>query len=308
MDEVTPGKPVEILGWRDLPQAGDLILEVEKESIAHSVIRWRENEEKKEKAISELDAIKQKQLEHDEEYRKKREERRRLGRFKLRQIVRSKESGPEDPTPRVNVIIKSDVHGSLEAILDVLETYVSNDKCKLDIVHYGIGDVNESDVELAKLFNAIIYAFSVKVLPKNIPKNVKVNPVNIIYRLVDDLKEEINKKLPQLPEEEILGEANVLQLFKVTENRKEVLVIGCKCTKGLLKKNAKYRLIRNRETIYDGELASMRHLKNEVDSIKKDVECGLKLQDQSIEVQPGDTLVCYNIQMKPQTTDWDPGF
>lgn len=307
MDAVTPGLPVEILGWRELPQAGDVILEVETEKLAHSVLKWREQESQKERALMDLDAIKQKQMEHDEKYRKEREERRRAGRFKVRQIYRSKESGPEDPTPKVSVIVKSDVHGSLEAILDVLETYTSNDKCKLDLIHYGVGDVSDGDIELAKVFNAVIYAFSVKV-PKNAPKNIDIKEVNIIYRLVDDIKERINKKLPSLPEDEVLGEANVLQLFKVTEHRKQVTVLGCRCTKGALKKSEKYRIVRQGEVIHEGALSSMRHLKNEVDSIKKDVECGLRLEDQTVEVQPGDTIVCYTVIMKPQETDWDPGF
>lgn len=305
---MTPGKPVEILGWRELPQAGDIILEVDSEHTANSVTRFRENQERKERALTDLDAIKAKQSEHDEEYQRVREERRRSGRFKVRQIHRSKESGPTDSTPRVSVIIKADVHGSLEAILDVLETYSSNEKCKLDLVHYGVGDVTENDIELAKLFNAIIYAFSVKVPKTGIPKGIKVNEVNIIYRLVDDLKREINAQLPQLPEDEIVGEANVLQMFQITENKKEVTVMGCKCSKGVLKKKLKYRLMRHGEVLHEGELSSMRHLKNEVDSIKKDVECGLKLVDQSVTAEPGDTLICFNVVMKPQETDWDPGF
>lgn len=307
MDSVTPGLPVEILGWRELPQAGDVILEVETEKMANAVLKWREREAQREKALMDLDVIKQKQMEHDEKYRKERDERRRAGRFKVRLAQRPKESADDDLTPRVSVIVKSDVHGSLEAILDVLETYTLNDKCKLDLVHYGVGDVSDGDIELAKLFNAIIYAFSVKV-PKSVPKSIQVKEVNIIYRLVDDLKRQINQKLPLLPEDEILGEANVLQLFEITENRKPVIVLGCRCTKGVLKKSAKYRLVRNNEVIYEGGLASMRHLKNEVDSIKKDVECGLKLEDKTVEVKPGDTLVCFNVVMKPQETDWDPGF
>lgn len=123
---------------------------------------------------------------------------------------RQKETGPEDPRPKINIIVKGDVHGSVEAILDVLETYDENDKVRLDIVHYGVGDVSEGDFELAKTFGAIIYAFSVKPPLKN-EKGVIVREVNIIYRLVDDLKKEINNKLPEIEEEEVLGE--YCQLF-----------------------------------------------------------------------------------------------
>lgn len=140
----------------------------------------------------------------------------------------------------------------MEAILDVLETYDSNDKCKLDIIHYGVGDVNEGDLELAKAFKAIVYAFSVNT-PDKVPKGVQVKSFDIIYRLVDDLKLEITSRLPELEVEEILGEANVLQIFEITEGKKEVTVLGCRCVKGVLKKAARYKLMRQGEVIYDGK-------------------------------------------------------
>lgn len=306
VEKATPGTPVEIIGWRELPYAGDLILEVQSERKAHSVIHFRATQRQMQRAIDDLDVIRAKEQVHNEKYQAAREARRLAGR-RIRTAFRPKESEPDDPTPRVNVIVKGDVHGSVEAILDVLDTYDGNEKCRLDVVHYGVGNVTEGDIELAKLFNAIIYAFSVEVPPK-LAKDVTVRECNIIYRLVDDLKAEINQKLPEIEVEEQLGEANILKIFEITEGRKEVTVLGCRCTKGVLKKNAKFKLMRLNECIHTGTLDSMRHLKNEVDSIKKDVECGLKFSDQSIEVKPGDTIVCYTTIMRPQKTEWDPGF
>uniref|UniRef100_A0A182J657 Uncharacterized protein n=1 Tax=Anopheles atroparvus TaxID=41427 RepID=A0A182J657_ANOAO len=307
--QVTPGMPVEILGWRELPLAGDLILEVESEKVANSVLRWRTNQAMKEKALSDADAINQKRKEHDEQYKAEREKARLSGFYRRKQQgPRQKENTPDDGKPRVNVIVKGDVHGSVEAILDVLETYDDNERCRLDVIHYAVGDVNESDIELAQLFNAIIYAFSVNV-PSKPTKGVTMRPVDIIYRLVDDLKKEINTKLPLVDTEEEVGEANVLQLFDINEGRRKVTVLGCRCTKGLLKKSYKFKVKRNGELLAeDLTLESMRHLKNEVDSIKKDVECGLRLDDQSLELQAGDTIVCYQINKQPQQTEWDPGF
>lgn len=85
-------------------------------------------------------------------------------------------------------------------------------------------------------------------------------------------------------------------------------VLGCRCTKGSLKKGLKYKLRRNDDIIFEGELDSMRHLKNEVDTIKKDVECGLKLADLSETVEMGDVVVCYQLVKQPVETEWDPGF
>ncbi|CRL07355.1 CLUMA_CG020333, isoform A [Clunio marinus] len=310
VDAVVPGMPVEILGWRELPEAGDEIIEVESEKVAHSVMRWRQAQHQRMKAESEVDVIKQKQMEHYEKYKSERDARRKLGKFKSKRIgPRTKENiGDDDGIPRINVIIKGDVHGSVEAILDVLETYHDNDIVKLDVVHYGVGDVNEGDVELAKLSNAIIYAFSVNHQKVTIPANVKLQEVNIIYRLVDHLKKEINSKIPPVDVEEFVGEANVLQIFQITEGRKEVTVLGCRCTKGVLKKNQKYRLMRHDEVIYEGQLESMRHLKTEVDTIKNNLECGLRFCKFDVEAKPGDTLTCYTIVQEAQETTWDPGF
>ncbi|KAL7022062.1 hypothetical protein ACKWTF_012115 [Chironomus riparius] len=307
LEKAEPGTPVEILGWRELPLAGDEILEVESEKRAHSVLHYRHLQAQHEKAEADFEVIRVKQMEHDEKYKAERDARRKIGRFKVRRVgPRPKEYIDDDSVPRVNVIIKADVHGSCEAILDVLDTYHDNDKVRLDIVHYGIGDVTESDMELAKLFNAVIYAFSVNSTKIALPKNVKIHQIDIIYRLVEHLKEEINAKLPMLDAEEIVGEANVLQVFKVTENRKDVSVLGCRCTKGMLKKSLKYRVLRFGELLYDGHLDSMRHLKSEVDTIKNSIECGLRLNDFQIDAQAGDTVVCYKMVQKPQETEWEP--
>lgn len=105
-----------------------------------------------------------------------------------------------------------------------------------------------------------------------------------------------------------IGEANVLQIFDITEGKKEVTVLGCRCTKGVLKKSLKYKLKRHNEVLHDGQMDSMRHLKNEVDTIKKDLECGLRLKSFEVPAKPGDVIVCYTVNKKPQETMWDPGF
>lgn len=250
--EARPGTPVEILGWRELPHAGDQILEVDSEKKAHSVLHFRHSERQISKAANDLDAIRIKEEQHIEEYRSHREACRQAGRFRIRSSTRPKETKPDDNTPKVCVILKGDVDGSVEAILDVLATYDSHDNCKLNIIHYGVGDVNDGDIELSKSFGAIIYAFSVN-YPTKIPKAVQVKPFDIIYRLVDDLKSVISAKLPMLEIEETLGEANVLQIFEITEGKNEVSVLGCRCVKGVLKKNARYKLMRQGELIYDGK-------------------------------------------------------
>ena len=213
LEKAEPGTPVEILGWRELPFAGDEIIEVESERQASSVMRFRRSKAMHEKAEADLEAIRQKQLEHEEKYKLEREERRKKRRYKAwRSGPREKEIIEDNSVPRLNVIVKGDVHGSVEAILDVLDTYSENDRVRLDIVHYGVGDVTANDLEMAKMFNGIIYAFSVNASLQGIPKNVKIKKVDIIYRLVEHLKEEINLKLPKVDVEEIVGEFDFFDL------------------------------------------------------------------------------------------------
>ncbi|XP_047111095.1 translation initiation factor IF-2, mitochondrial isoform X1 [Schistocerca piceifrons] len=311
--EAPPSAPVEVLGWRELPSAGDEILEVESEKRAHEVVKWRELQQMQQKMEADKEVVEEKTEQYRKAYREQLEKKRLMGRFRLKPSgPRPKEIQSEDEGPRVSIIIKGDVDGSVEAILDVLETYHSNSQCKLDLVHYGVGGVTETDIELAEVFGAIIYGFNVSTLKKAQEmansKKISIRHHNVIYKLIDDLKKEISTKLPEKEVEQTLGEANVLQEFIINEGRKKIPVAGCRCTKGILKKNALYRLVRGEEILYEGSLESMRHVKNEVDSIKKDVECGLRLSDPSIRFQPGDNLVCYEVIKEPQETDWDPGF
>uniref|UniRef100_A0A1B6EDF4 Translation initiation factor IF-2, mitochondrial n=2 Tax=Clastoptera arizonana TaxID=38151 RepID=A0A1B6EDF4_9HEMI len=311
VSEVTPGNAVQLIGWRILPSPGDLILEMESEKKAQMVLKWREENLKKVKQEEEYSEISNKIEEHKKVYKAALEAKRKLGRYKVRREGPRQKEVVDTTELKLSVIIKGDVDGSVEAILDVLETY-TNTECKLDVIHYGVGNVTTNDVELAEAFNAIIYSFNVGALKEAIDaakdKKITIKRHNVIYKLVGDLKDEIEKLLPFQELEEIIGEANVMQQFDVTEGKKKVPVAGCLCTKGVLKKKAFFRLLREGEIIYEGTLESMRHLKTEVDSIKKDVECGLRLADSTVRYLPGDTIVCYIKKKEPRKSDWDPGF
>ncbi|KAK0083657.1 hypothetical protein PV326_006625 [Microctonus aethiopoides] len=303
---------VQIIGWRELPSAGDLLLEVENERRVNVVLNYRQSQQAKDKAVDALDVIQKKQEEHNLVYKAALMERKALGRTRrIRKGPRTKEI-IDDGIPRVNVVIKADVVGSVEAILDVFETYGDENRCRLDVVHYGIGPVTENDVELAEAFDGFIYTFHTSV-PKSVELianklNVPIHHFKVIYKLIDAIKTEICKKLPPGHQEEKLGEANVLQYFQINERRKKVGVAGCRCISGVLKKNEMYRILRNDEIIYEGKLAAMKHLKEDVNTIKTNIECGLRFQDPDVIVQPGDTIICYTVHEVPASVDWDPGF
>ncbi|XP_018403977.1 PREDICTED: translation initiation factor IF-2, mitochondrial isoform X2 [Cyphomyrmex costatus] len=301
---------VQIIGWKDLPTAGDEILEVENEKKVRMVVRYREAEKATQVAQEHGVAADKKHEEYLKEYKEHLTKRRALGRYtKLSIPIKNEKS---DDKPKLNVVIKGDVAGSVEAILDVFNTYGSDDMCQLSVVHYGVGPVSETDLQMADMFNAIIYPFNIgvtKTLQQEASeKNISIRPYNVIYKLIDDVKKEINTRLPPIDAEEMIGEANVLQEFEVTDKKKKVKVAGCRCTKGSLKKNAMYRLMREQEVLFTGKLVSMRHMKNETETIKTDVECGLSFEDPTLSFKAGDTLICYQTYPKPQETDWDPGF
>lgn len=312
LKDAPPATPVQVIGWRDLPVAGDLVLEVESERRATEVIDWRKYEASLMKQ-KEAEVIIQERLnEHLKVYREQLEERRRLGyRYGKKRRPREKESKDEDTGPRVSLILKGDVDGSVEAILDVLDTYHSSD-CQLDVISYGVGLVTPSDVSMAAAFEGTIYAFNVET-PKDVQKaaasqGVSIKNHNIIYRLIEDLQNELSENLPPKDVEEILGEANVLTEFIITEGKKKIPVAGCRCVKGVLKKDANYRVMRGQDLIHEGVLESMRHLKAEVKSIAKEKECGLMFKDEDVHFEPGDTVICYTTNKVKQVTDWDPGF
>ncbi|XP_066142898.1 translation initiation factor IF-2, mitochondrial isoform X2 [Euwallacea fornicatus] len=312
LDQVLPGYSAEIDGWKELPAAGDVVLEAKSEKEAKIVIKFREDALEQKKLEEDLKVIKQKQEMHDKEYKQYLKEKRLSGRFKMRrQGPRQKEIAEDDGSPSINVIVKADVVGTLEAILETLDTYES-DLCPLDIVNYGVGPLTQTDIELAKAFNCVVYAFNIP-MPHSLKSivmedGIDVREHNVIYKLIEDFKKEVNTRLPKIEIEEILGEAEVLQQFEISKGRKLLPVAGCRCVTGLLKRDALFRVIREKNIVYEGPLASMRHLKSEVDVIKADTECGLQLVDQDITFVKGDKISCFEKKMINQETDWDPGF
>ncbi|CAL1269853.1 unnamed protein product [Larinioides sclopetarius] len=265
LTEVTPGMPVQVLGWKSFPLAGDIILQADSEKHARDVVQFREQKLMEEKMLGDQVIIEKKAQMHYEKYRKERQERLMKGRYrKMKNYFREKEV-MEDTHPFLSFVLKGDVHGSVEAIMDVVNTYDSHDACRLDVIHSGVGNVTENDVELAETFDGIIYTFNVKVPPeiKKLAdeKGIQIKPFNVIYHLIADMKTEISSRLPLVEEEDVLG-----------------------------------------------LISSLRHEKSDVETIKKDVECGLMVADTEISFEPGDIIICYDPKSVAQETDWNPGF
>ncbi|NXO25392.1 IF2M factor, partial [Cisticola juncidis] len=320
VDAASPGMPVEIMGWKESPSAGDEILEVESEQRAQEVVAWRTYVEQQEKMKKDLEVIEAKQKEHRLEYEKKQKQLAHLT-WRQRKAVLFKAnkhlmfSRPKERTEMdentLSLIVKGDVDGSVEAILNILDSYDCEDECKLDIVYFGMGDISENDISLAEAFNGVIFGFSVKanesIKKLADKKGIKIKLHNIIYKLIDDLKDELNSRLPPAVVETTIGEASVLDTFSVTVGKNKIPVAGCRVHKGLLDRKMKFKLIRNRDVIWKGCLSSLKHHKDDVQVIKTGMDCGLSL-DKNLEFSIGDEIICYEEKEVQQTTSWDPGF
>ncbi|XP_052590545.1 translation initiation factor IF-2, mitochondrial isoform X2 [Peromyscus californicus insignis] len=311
LNEAYPSMPVGIIGWRDLPSAGDEILEVESEPRAREVVDWRKIEQKEEKGKDDLKIMEEKRKEHQEAHRqarakygslnwKKRSYMKYLDR-KGQRPVKPKEKAEKDSNV-LPVIIKGDVDGSVEAILNLLDTYDASHECELELVHFGLGDISENDVNFAETFDGKAIQQSAA------QKGVKIKLHKIIYHLIEDLQEELSSRLPPRLEEYPIGEACILATFSVTEGKRKVPVAGCRVQKGQLEKQKKFKLIRNGQVIWKGSLTSLKHHKDDVSVIKTGMDCGLSLDEEKVEFKVGDEVVCYEENEVPAKTSWDPGF
>ncbi|XP_029449316.1 translation initiation factor IF-2, mitochondrial isoform X2 [Rhinatrema bivittatum] len=320
LSAAAPSMPVQIVGWKELPSAGNEILEVESEQRAREVVEWRKYIEEQKKVEQDVEVIEAKQKEHRESYKKGLEglegltwRQRKHAQYKANKqlmATRSKERMESDSLI-FPIIIKGDVDGSVEAILSVIDTYDANDQCELDLVHFGVGDICENDVSLAETFKGTVYGFNVNankaIQQLAAKKGIEVKLYNVIYRLIEDLKGGLSSKLPPVVEENIIGEAVVLATFDVSVGKKKVPVAGCRVQKGHLDKKLKFKLCHQGDIIWMGSLTSLKHHKDDVQTVKTGVECGLTL-DKNLEFKVGDEIICYEEREIAQEITWDPGF
>ncbi|RNA03217.1 Translation initiation factor IF- mitochondrial [Brachionus plicatilis] len=312
---------VRVAGWKDLPNSGDEVLQVNSEHRAKEICELRHKKESLAKQKIDQEIIKKKRAEHDQFYHEKLNEKRLAGENYAISKIEPEEksdshvnsSGHIEPSDvsKLHILIKADVNGSLEAILNVLETYNCSDKVILDVVHFEVGPVKKSDIEMVEMFNGIIYCFN---LSRNeaVEKEAesKIRHFNVIYKLFDDLKLELNNLAPLIEQEELIGEADILKVFDYNESNKKVIKIaGGRCVEGHLDRKLSFRLVRNGECLVEKQKCkSLKHVKQDVNTIKRNVEFGFAFDDDDVQPQPGDKLVCYNVKMVRSPLDWNFGF
>lgn len=262
----TPSMPVEILGLNQAPNAGDKFFEVDEEKHAREIILYRERKEREEKSMKNA--------------------ARSIG-----DIFR--ESG-KGRIKNLNVIVKADVHGSVEAICGAI-TKLNTDEVAIKVIHQATGGITESDVSLAAVSGAIIIGFNVRgnvaatTLAKE--KNVDTRYYSIIYNIVDDLKLLLSGMLEPTRTEEFLGHAEIRQVFKISNAGK---IAGGFVTDGVIKRSAKVRLLRDNVVVHDGILKTLKRFKEDLKEVKNGFECGFSIENFE-DLKEGDIIECYEI-------------
>ena len=197
----------------------------------------------------------------------------------------------------LKVIVKTDVRGSSEAIVESLKKLPS-EKISIEVLHAGVGAITENDVLLAASSDAIIVGFHVRVNPgvNDLAKkeNVEIRLYSIIYELIEDITDALAGKLEPEKREKELGQVRILKIFTLSDGTK---ICGCKVEKGIAKVGSKARVYRNKELIFNGEVRSLRHVKDSVKEVRQGMECGIRL-DNFVDFTEGDTIQMYEIELK----------
>ena len=264
LEEAGPSTPVEVLGLSGTPNAGDDVIIVENERKAREIANFRQGKFKEIKIARQQKA-------------------------KLENLFSHTASGE---VHTVNLMVKADVQGSVEALSDSL-VKLSTDEVKVNIVASGIGGITESDVQLAIASEAIIIAFNVRA-ESNAKKLVEQEGVDlryysIIYEAIDQVKAAMQGMLSPEVREEIIGLAEVRDVFR---SSKLGAIAGCIVEDGVLKRNNPIRVLRDNVVIYEGALESLRRFKDDVSEVRAGTECGLGVKNYN-DVRVGDQIECY---------------
>lgn len=248
--KATPSMAVSILGFSDVPSTGDTFSVVSDERMAKSLISEREE---RQRALNENSSSR---MSLDEMFNKISE-----GQLK-----------------KLNVIVKADVQGSVEAVKQAL-VKLNNEEVKISIIHGGVGAVSESDVMLAQTTDSIIVCFNVRPNANAMSiadkSGIDIRYYRIIYDAIDDIKNAMKGMLDPKFREKIIGHAEVRNTFKASGVG---TIAGCYVTDGIMQRNAKVRLLRNGVVLYEGDVSSLKRFKDDVKEVKTSFECGITLE------------------------------
>ena len=259
-----PSTPVEIMGLTEVPEAGDIFYEVKDEKTAKHLIEKRKREAR-EKAINSGTKI------------------------TLDNLFSQMEEGN---LKHLNLIVKADVQGSVEAVKQSMEK-LQNEEVKVKVIHAAPGAVNESDVTLAKVSNAIIIAFNVRPIPaaKEMAEKeeVQIKQYSVIYQAIEEVEAAMKGMLAPKYEEKVIGNAEVRQTFRISNVG---TVAGAYVLTGKVERNAGVRIIRDNIVIHEGKLATLKRFKDEAKEVTKGFECGIQIENFN-DIKEGDIIEAF---------------
>ncbi len=262
-----PSQPAEVLGLNGAPQAGDEFAVVENDGRAREIVEYRQDVLRDQRAAA-------------------------GARGSLDEMFQQIQAGEASQVP---VVIKADVQGSVEAIVSALEN-LSTDEVKAQVLHAAVGGITESDVSLATVNNGLIIGFNVRAIPQARDQakrdNVEIRYYNVIYNVVDDVRSMLEGELAPTLEENLLGAAEIRELFSVSRVGK---VAGCMVTDGMIRRDSKVRLLRDSVVVHEGNLGTLRRFKDDVREVQNGYECGIALENYN-DIQVGDIIECFEVQ------------
>ncbi len=259
-----PSVPVEVMGFSEVPEAGDFFQVTSDIIAAKKIVEFRRS-------------------------RVKRQEQARPEHFTLDDLFKRIEGGR---AKELALIIKADVQGSVEVLAEIIPP-LGTDKVNIKLVHQATGGITEADVLLASASNAIIIGYNVKPNPKVLDlakkEEVEIRVYDIIYQVTDDIKKAVIGLLEPVIKETYQGRAEVRRVFQIP---KVGAIAGCYVQDGRIIRGSEVRVIRGKEVVYQGRISSLRHVKENVTEVKKDYECGIGLEKFS-DIQTGDTIEAF---------------
>ncbi|MBU0699234.1 MAG: translation initiation factor IF-2, partial [Proteobacteria bacterium] len=262
-----PSMPAEIIGLTGVPNAGDEMIALADEKDAKQVSAHRIQKQRS-------------------------KELAKTGRLSLEKLYEQMQVGK---VKELNIILKADVHGSIEALRDSL-TKLSNEEVKINVIHAATGTLTESDVSLSAVSDAIIIGFNVrpssKVQALASEENVDTRFYNIIYDVIKDIKNAIIGMMSSTFEERVLGRAEVREVFHVP---KVGAISGCYVTEGKVERGRKVRILRDWVVLYDGTISSLRRFKDDAKEVQSGYECGIGIENYN-DIKIGDIIECYYLE------------
>ena len=269
--EAGPSMPVEIMGFDDVPSAGDEMIAVGDEHLSRQVA-----DERREKMRASREAT--------------------MAKVSMENLFSSIEAGK---VTTLNLIIKADVQGSVEAVKQAMEK-LSSDEVKIRVLHSAAGAITRDDVNLASAFNAIIIGFNIRpdASAREAAEKAKVDVrlYTVIYKAIEDMELAMKGMLEPEYREVLLGHAEVRNVFKITGAG---IIAGCYVTDGKVQRNAGVRLLRDNVVVFEGKLSSLRHLKDDVKEMAAGYECGMSLEGHN-DIKEGDIVECYIMEEIPR--------